>query len=556
MLSEMIYFKVCKSQIPAIETAARMLGSDKLRAYCLEMICADFLADAHLDNGNPEILLNSISGYYRVLPNPQKQEFLSQIASYLALHRQIFERDKLTTPILGEHAEPPGPSAHISEPYGRRCIGNTQCQEASCQHVQSARCRPRCVLTVELLHRDRHVPAGIDFRRILRGSSPTRALSSTTQVGPTIHQEFAGQGVQHMTRFLSLSRGGLLAALLLVGFASTLHAQTITTFDPPNSHYTTPVAINDFGQITGAFADADGFHGFLREPDGTTIHFDVPKTDAFEGTFATAINAHGQITGFSSNSHFVSHSFLRQPDGTMIVFRVDPPCCEILASPTATDPGGLERDDGDGAYAINAVGQIAGDFGGPLSSYGFLREHHGTIIKFNISQSGSFPLVHPRSINLFGQIAGFYSDANGWRGFLRQPRGAIIKFDAPGAIYTFALAINFWGEIAGYFIDADGIRHGFLRKRNGQKVTFDPDGSSYTEATSINFLGEITGFYADASGTSHGFLRKPNGIMESFDAPGAANAGTFPKGINDLGQIVGYYQDANFVLHGFIRSAR
>jgi hypothetical protein len=44
--AELVYFKLYKSQIPvieqAIETAARMLGSDKSRGYCLEMICADF----------------------------------------------------------------------------------------------------------------------------------------------------------------------------------------------------------------------------------------------------------------------------------------------------------------------------------------------------------------------------------------------------------------------------------------------------------------------------------------------------------------------------------
>ena len=43
---ELIYFKVYKSQIPvieqAIETAAMMLGSDKSRGYCLEMICRIF----------------------------------------------------------------------------------------------------------------------------------------------------------------------------------------------------------------------------------------------------------------------------------------------------------------------------------------------------------------------------------------------------------------------------------------------------------------------------------------------------------------------------------
>jgi hypothetical protein len=82
--SEWIYFKIYKSQIPvieqAIDTAGLMLGSDKSRGYCLEMICADFLAGAHLDNGNPEILVNSISRYYQFLPSPQKQQFLFQIA--------------------------------------------------------------------------------------------------------------------------------------------------------------------------------------------------------------------------------------------------------------------------------------------------------------------------------------------------------------------------------------------------------------------------------------------------------------------------------------------
>ena len=49
---EMLYFKVYKSQLPvvekALETAALMLGSDKPRGYCLEMICADFLAGANI----------------------------------------------------------------------------------------------------------------------------------------------------------------------------------------------------------------------------------------------------------------------------------------------------------------------------------------------------------------------------------------------------------------------------------------------------------------------------------------------------------------------------
>src|SRR6266496_5783599 len=77
---EIIYFKLYQSQMPviekAIETAALMLGSDRSRGYCLEMICADFLAGANLDNGDPETLLFSMTRFFKFLSGEQKQEFL------------------------------------------------------------------------------------------------------------------------------------------------------------------------------------------------------------------------------------------------------------------------------------------------------------------------------------------------------------------------------------------------------------------------------------------------------------------------------------------------
>jgi len=80
---EIIYFKLYKSQIPvieqAIETAALMLGTDKSRGYCLEMICADFLAGANLDCATPEVLLDSISRMFKSLPGQQKQTFIEQL---------------------------------------------------------------------------------------------------------------------------------------------------------------------------------------------------------------------------------------------------------------------------------------------------------------------------------------------------------------------------------------------------------------------------------------------------------------------------------------------
>ena len=81
--SEIIYFKLYKTQIPvveqAIETAALMLGSDKSRGYCLEMICADFLAGANLENDDPTVLLQSISRFFRFLPGEQRQAFLHDV---------------------------------------------------------------------------------------------------------------------------------------------------------------------------------------------------------------------------------------------------------------------------------------------------------------------------------------------------------------------------------------------------------------------------------------------------------------------------------------------
>ncbi len=80
---EIIYFKVYKSQLPvveqALETAALMLGSDKSRGYCLEMICADFLAGANLDGANPRALLLSLRRLFNLLPSPQQTQFLEEV---------------------------------------------------------------------------------------------------------------------------------------------------------------------------------------------------------------------------------------------------------------------------------------------------------------------------------------------------------------------------------------------------------------------------------------------------------------------------------------------
>ena len=81
--SDLLYFKIYKSQLPvieqALETAARMLGSDKSRGYCLEMICADFLAGTSLESADSDELLSSAKRLCKTLPADQKRSLAAEL---------------------------------------------------------------------------------------------------------------------------------------------------------------------------------------------------------------------------------------------------------------------------------------------------------------------------------------------------------------------------------------------------------------------------------------------------------------------------------------------
>jgi hypothetical protein len=80
---ELLYFKVYKSQLTvierALETAGLMLGGDKARGYCLEMICADFLAGAGVESQSPETMLFALGRLYQLLPGALKQKFCADL---------------------------------------------------------------------------------------------------------------------------------------------------------------------------------------------------------------------------------------------------------------------------------------------------------------------------------------------------------------------------------------------------------------------------------------------------------------------------------------------
>jgi hypothetical protein len=91
------------------------------------------------------------------------------------------------------------------------------------------------------------------------------------------------------------------------------------------------IGLNASGAIAGIYTDTnDVFHGFLRSPDGHFTNFDAPNagTASFQGTgcssdCAVSLNDFGEITGNYVDANFTFHGFLRSQDGK--IQTVDPP---------------------------------------------------------------------------------------------------------------------------------------------------------------------------------------------------------------------------------------
>jgi hypothetical protein len=351
-------------------------------------------------------------------------------------------------------------------------------------------------------------------------------------------------------------------ALLVAIFATVQlsHAQTITTFDVPNSNFTEPTAINPSGAITGSYGDLVGRHGFVRKKDGTLTTFDAPPpyqpgVGQQVWTGPTSINAAGEITGFVYPVTDQYWGFIRRRNGTIVEFN-ESPCFQstsmnalrfVFIPPVL--PLWLYAVEGIVPTAINDRGQVAGicAFAAPVPE-GFSREPDGTVTTFFVPTTGvGNPWTRALAINSRGQIAGMYccTPNFGYQGYVREPDGTLNIFDVPGSSFQIPVvsAINAKGQITGF---ADT---GFLRQPDGTIVPFVVPNATSTQPTSINARGAITGAYVDVNSTYHAFVRDKHGSLTTFDVPNATN--TFATGINARGEVTGWYSDVSGT-HGFI----
>jgi hypothetical protein len=312
----------------------------------------------------------------------------------------------------------------------------------------------------------------------------------------------------------------------------------------------------------------------------TIIDDPAAGTGPSQGTFPTAINSAGAITGYYLDKNNVNHGFLRtSPHGDDEPVRITgaklpagAPITNFDAPGAGTVPNSYPLQ-GTFPTGINPAGAIAGyyvDANGV--NHGFLRAPNGKFANPNIDPTGSTSTPLPASTRreqssdttltlttLLTASCGLPVAPSS----TSIPRAHTTFDGSPGAQYTIPNSINGAGVITGYYFQQlDGYHPplGFLRKSNGAFIPFDPKcvlGCSFPTASvgpsGINDAGTITGTYS-LNGQYHGFVRAPNGKFPftPFDPPGSTGAFNPPYAINSAGAITGYYGDANSVNHGFL----
>jgi probable HAF family extracellular repeat protein len=243
-------------------------------------------------------------------------------------------------------------------------------------------------------------------------------------------------------------------------------------------------------------------------------------------TDATAINAKGQVTGYSATNHEIQ---VPCPPGQ---YGTAKKCLEpidhafLFSNGTMTDLGTLGGTGSEGV-AINDSGEVVG----------WSQTKAGTSEAFlwngaKMTDLGPLSGFYPHGINDTGQIVGTCNqsfpcvDSNGTFTALPDPSSLVCNE---------AIAINSNGQVLGEC--ADGSQASTSNTRavvwtNGSPTVLPTLGGPTTTATAINNNGDIVGYAQTATFAQHGFLYR-NGTMTDL------GNNIFLYAINDSDVMVG-----------------
>ena len=254
---------------------------------------------------------------------------------------------------------------------------------------------------------------------------------------------------------------------------------------------TTPVAINDRGQILGFYYDESdvAIGPTLMTSDGTNLPFLFRDKVTAKDGFPTAFNTRNEFVGQAANDRYSQGPYFLYQKGV-----------------------------NGGAVRLQFVNGAGAD---------------------SISQANG--------INDAGAIVGVYyanvytSDATG----VLYENGKSTWISFPGSKGTLPSGINDAGTIVGRFYNATGEAHGFVYQ-NGKYSQFDVPYSTYTDIHGINNLGEFIGNYVGMKGVPRGFVYS-KGKIQTVNYPFDLPRSKVFLGINEEGQVSGYIGGIGFV---------
>ena len=253
-------------------------------------------------------------------------------------------------------------------------------------------------------------------------------------------------------------------------------------------------SMNDQGQVVGTSSKASGrYHAFLwsccMRDLGT-----LGGAEERESSEAFDINARGQVVGISSsNAPFnPGHAFLWTEAGGMQ---------DLGTLSTMTGGGSI-------AKAINASGQVAGDFDVAVESiHAFMWS--ATAGSLDLGTLGG-PESFSVDINDAGQVVGNSTPTNAAERFLHafvwSRQSGMVDLGTLGGAESNAAAMNSAGQVVGIAAGTDGVGHAFIWTQSGGMADLGTLGGNVSRALAINDRGQVGGSAEVAGGELHAFV--------------------------------------------------
>ncbi|MBA4142139.1 MAG: DUF3466 family protein [Nitrosospira sp.] len=335
--------------------------------------------------------------------------------------------------------------------------------------------------------------------------------------------------------------GTVIGTLVLVAPA---FSQSYTTFDigTLGGKATYATAINASGQVTGNSVTVDGpYHAFVTQANGLDMT-DLGTLPGGDHSYGFDINSSGQVTGksgwASSLGVIYPHAFIADINGG------------VRAVTESHWSEGL---------GINNAGQVVGYIGdtGHTGSDAFVTAPNG----LNASQIGGLHSDGDRAtdINSSGQVVGSAHLSSGLyeHAYITSANHVFASdLGTLGGYRSFATGVNDSGQVVGYSdINRTLISpiHAFITDIDSNMTDLGTLGGQGSYAADINSQGQVVGWAETAIGNrKHAFVTGPDGEgMTDLNSLVELENGIFladAMGINDRGQIIANASDGRAYL--------